>query len=139
MSEYEIFNDEEEVVPEQLEPRKEKRNKEGKSCQFCQFFKEAFSLANLPLSLSIIAIFFSLFVGFLPLVSGTEGTYITVAIFFFIAFSCSFAGLVIESVKMVREKKFVFSVQLFVVIVALMIICLVGPLTLNLSGLTFGA
>ena len=115
MSEYEIFNDEEEVVPEQLEPRKEKRNKEGKPCQFCKFFKEAFSLVNLPLSLSIIAIFF------------------------FIAFSCSFAGLVIESVKMVREKKFVFSVQLFVVIVALMIICLVGPLTLNLSGLTFGA
>ena len=73
MSEYEIFNDEEEVVPEQLEPRKEKRNKEGKPCQFCKFFKEAFSLVNLPLSLSIIAIFFSLFVGFLPLVSGTEG------------------------------------------------------------------
>ena len=39
MSEYEIFNDEEEVVPEQLEPRKEKRNKEGKPCQFCKFFK----------------------------------------------------------------------------------------------------
>lgn len=139
MSEYEIFNDEEEVVPEQLEPKKEKRSKERKSSQASEFFKTAFSMEYLSLSLSIIAIFFSLFIGFLPLVSGTEGTYITVAIFFFIAFSCGFAGLVLESIKMIKEKKFVFSVQLFVVIVALMIICLVGPLTLNLSGLTFGA
>lgn len=139
MSEYEIFNDEEEVVPEQLEPKKEKRNKERKPSQAGEFFKTAFSMEYLSLSLSIIAIFFSLFIGFLPLVSGTQGTYITVAIFFFIAFSCAFAGLVLESIKMIREKKFVFSVQLFVVIVALMIVCLVGPLTLNLSGLSLGA
>lgn len=138
MSEYEIFNDEEEVVPEQLEPKKEKRNKERKSSQAGEFFKEAFSMQNLAFSLSIISIFFSLFIGFLPMVCGTRGTYITIAIFFFIAFSCAFAGLIIESIKMIKEKKFVFSVQLFIVIVALMIVCLVGPLTLNLQGLTIG-
>ncbi len=132
MSEYEIFNDEEdEVIP--YETKKEKKTRRERNCKFENFVKSAFSLENLALSLGIISMFFSLFVGFLPLVSLSRGACITVAIFFFVAFACAFAGVVIESIKMAKEKKFVFSIQLFISIFALLIACISGPMTLSVA------
>lgn len=131
MSEYEIFNDEEEVIP--YETKKEKKQKGERTCKFKNFVKSAFSLENLALSLGVISMFLSLFVGFLPLVSLTEATYITIAVFFFIAFSCAFAGIVIEAIKAAREKKFVFSIQLFIAVFAMLIACISGPMTLSMG------
>lgn len=131
MSEYEIFNDEDEVVP--YETKKEKKPRRERNCKFENFVKAAFSLENLALSLGIISMFFSLFVGFLPLVSLSRGACITVAIFFFAAFACAFAGIIIESIKIAKEKKFVFSIQLFISIFALLIACISGPMTLSVA------
>lgn len=124
MSEYEIFNggDNIEIVPEPKK-RKEKVVKEKKECD-CNFFEEAFSLKNLPLSLAIISMFFAFFVRFLPLVSFSLGALITAGIFMFISFSAVFSAIIIESIMSIKNKTFKFNMKILVIILAFLFICI---------------
>lgn len=127
MSEYEIFNDEEQIKIEpekKAKPVKIKVEKEKKECVCCNFFKEVFSLALLPLTLAIIGIFFALFAQFTPMVVLSAASAIASACFFFIGFACAFAGLILEVVDMVKNKKFVFNIKLLIIILAFFVLCI---------------
>ncbi len=132
MSEYEIFGEDEEFEPMPKQEKKETIYKEKKQCCFNSFFKELFSLNNVSLFLSICSIFLTLILGLTTLVAKTKGAFIAVAIFFVFGFMLGFAGLIVEIVKMVKQKHFSFSVHFVLSIVSLFLICFVGPLTTNL-------
>lgn len=125
MSEYEIFNNNEEsvkIIPEIKKPKKEKKivvkeTVEKKECAFCNFVKKNYKLAYLPAVLSVVAIFFSFFVKILPIVSFTASS-----IFFFIGFGCVFAGLIIEAICMIKEKKFEFNMKVLLICLAFFVL-----------------
>lgn len=128
MSEYEIFNDEEEsveIVPETKKGKKEKKvavkeKAEKNGCACSGVIKEYFKGGYLPIGLSILAIFFSLFVKFLP-VFGFSG-FIVGSIFFFIGFSCVFSALIIETISMLKTNKVQFNVSLVLIILAFFVL-----------------
>ena len=96
------------------------------------FFKKAFNFENISLSLSIISIFFSFFTAFLPLATFTLATLQAAAAFFFLAFGCAFAALIIEVIKMIKGG-YKANAQLVVVVLALVLACVVIPMTMNLN------
>lgn len=126
MSEYEIFNNEEniEIIPEPKKPKKEKKvvvKEKAQNCS-CNFFKECFKLDFLPITLSIIAIFFALFVKFLPMVAISFATVQAAAAFFFIGFACVFASLIIETINFIKEKKVEFNVKILLICLAFFVL-----------------
>lgn len=126
MSEYEIFNGNEEVEPEiiieekQKKIKKEKPVSETKECKAKVFFAKAFSLEHVSISLSIVSLFLTIFVKLVPL-SGTVAGIATACVFYVLSLCCGITGLIVEVVKMARQRSFVFSVHLVVVLVALLI------------------
>lgn len=114
-------------MPQNIE--EEKVEKPSKSENF---FKKAFNFENISLSLSIISIFFSFFTAFLPLATFTLATLQAAAAFFFLAFGCAFAALIIEVIKMIKGG-YKANAQLVVVILALVLACVVIPMTMNLN------
>ena len=131
MSEYEIFNNTEEpVVQKKQKPVKikEKKVKEKKvkqqSCD-CSFLKDAFNLNNISLPLSVFSVLFSLVAGFISIVGTTYGAYITFAIFAFFGIALAVSSLVIETIKMVKNKSAQFNIQIVFVVVSLVISALV--------------
>ncbi len=114
-------------MPQNIE--EEKVEKPSKSENF---FKKAFNFENISLSLSIISIFFSFFTAFLPLATFTLATLQAAAAFFFLAFGCAFAALIIEVIKMIKGG-YKANAQLVVVVLALVLACVVIPMTMNLN------
>lgn len=124
MSEYEIFNNTDEpVVQKKQKSVKVKEKKDKKSCN-CSFLKDAFSLNNISLPLSIFSVLFSLLAGFISIVGSTYGAYITFAVFAFIGIALSISSFVIEAIKMVKNKNFQFNIQIVFVIVSLVVAAL---------------
>ena len=124
MSEYEIFSSDEELEPEipsRKKQQKEKRVKEKTNCKACNFFKEAFGLNYVSITLSVMSVLFTMLMGFIPLVSSTLEAFHAVAAFFFLGFGAAFAGLIIEAVKMIISKKAQFNINLVFVICALVL------------------
>lgn len=119
MSEYEIFNNGEDninIVPEPKKTKKKKtttKEKAVKEMNCC--IKEFFALPYLPVYLSGLAIFFALFVKFLPIASATVASISAAAAFFFIGFGCAFAALVIEVINMFKEKNFNFNLKVILI------------------------
>ncbi len=130
MSEYEIFNNETEnveVIPETKKVKKEKKvvvkeKAEKKECAFVKFLKENYNFTYLPAILAIFAIFFSLFVQFLPMVAGTFAAIQAAAAFFFIGFTCAFGALITEAICMIKEKKFNFNVKIILICLAFFVL-----------------
>lgn len=127
MSEYEIFNNEDENIEIIPEPKKGKRGKkattkerEKKQCACSQVFKAYFKVEYLPIFLSIIAIFFSLFVKFLPIFG--LGGMIAGMVFFFIGFSCVFSALIMETINMFRTNRIQVNVNLVLIILAFFVL-----------------
>ena len=136
----EIAKNEEVVIEEKNEPVEIEEEKveakaeteEVKSNKAENFFKKAFSFDYIALSLSIISIFFSFFTAFLPLATYSIATLCAAAAFFFLAFGCAFAALVIEAVKMIKGG-YKFNPTLLIVILALVISAVVAPMTMNMN------
>ncbi|MGN0748659.1 MAG: hypothetical protein ACI4L1_03195 [Christensenellales bacterium] len=130
MNDYDILSDDEEetdVEPEIcVEEKKIKTQKvlKMKDSNKNNFFKSAFSLNFLPITLSIISMFLTMFVKFIPLVSYSSSSYKAVGALFFISFGVALAGLVIEIIKMAKEKRFIFSVSLILPLVAIAILAI---------------
>jgi hypothetical protein len=127
MSEYEIFNNEEEnieIIPEPKKSKKEKKVvvKEKTENRFVPFLKECIKLSVLPMVLAVLAIFFSLFVQFLPIISVTFAGAQAAAAFFFIGFACAFSALVIELINIIKEKKFEFSIKFVLICLAFFVL-----------------
>lgn len=128
MNDYDILSDDEEqsVEPEiVVEPKKIKKQKVLKMEKQSgnNFFKNAFSFGFLPISLSIISFFLTMFVKFLPIL-GSTGSLLTAGILFFISFAVALAGLIIEIIKMSKEKRFVFSVHLMLPLVSIAVLAI---------------
>ncbi len=129
MSEYEIFNDDEEYTPEP--PRNKEKNNEG-CCK--KFFKDLFTMEYISLFLTVLSIFFSFLVGMIPLFNASPSAFAAVAVFFLFSFCLALGGLVVEVVKVVKNKQFNFNLQIILVIASLLIACLVLPLTANIGA-----
>ena len=123
MSEYEIFNDETEVVPEQNKKEKRKIESENKN-----LVKKIFSLTHISLFLSVLSLLFSFLVAFLPLVSYTMETIKAIAALFFFAFFIGLAGLIIEIFNHAKTKQTVPLLHLVLSILSIVvsIFCVVG-------------
>ena len=123
MSEYEIFNDETEVVPEQNKKEKRKIESENKN-----LVKKIFSLTHISLFLSVISLLFSFLVAFLPLVSQTMETINAIAALFFFAFFIGLTGLIIEIFNPAKTKQTVPLLHLVLSILSIVvsIFCVVG-------------
>ena len=119
-------------VEAQQNIEEEKEEKVEKPSKSENFFKKAFNFENISLSLSIISIFFSFFTAFLPLATFTLATLQAAAAFFFLAFGCAFAALIIEVIKMIKGG-YKANAQLVVVVLALVLACVVIPMTMNLN------
>lgn len=128
MSEYEIFNNGEENIKIIPEPKKNKKSKrvtvkekaKKKECACSQLFKKYFNMAYLPIFLSSLAIFFSLFVQFLP-IFGIGGV-LAASAFFFVGFTCVFAALIIETVNMFRTNEIQVNVNLILILLAFFVL-----------------
>lgn len=113
MREHEIFNSDEEDVL--VESKPEVKIKE---CKIKNFFKNLFSFEFLPVFLSVLSFFFTLFANFLPMVVGSVET---MAAFFFVAFALGLAGLVVALIPMIKNKKLTMNVQLVLSLVSLLV------------------
>ena len=127
MTEYEIYDNNEDNDNEQKEIILN-TNKKNKNFRF----KDLFNLNFISITLAIISIFCSMLVGFIPLVKISNSSLLACASFFFIGFALAFAGLIIETIKMVKFKEIKFNVQLLIVIIALIISCLLLPMSSQL-------
>lgn len=127
MSEYEIFNggDNIEIIPEPKKRKKRKpvKIKNEKSCN-CSFLQTIFSYKHLPLTLSIISIFFAFLIRFILLVAPTLGGLITSGIFFIISFSTVFTALILETINYIKTKTFEFNFKTILIILAFLFICI---------------
>ena len=65
-----------------------------------------------------------MFIKFIPLVSYSSSSYKAVGALFFISFGVALAGLVIEIIKMAKEKRFIFSVSLILPLVSIAILAI---------------
>ncbi len=129
MSEYEIFNEDEEYAPQQ--PKN--KEKQGEGC--CKsFFKNLFTLEYISLFLTVLSIFFSFLVGLIPLFTASPSAFAAVAVFFLFSFCLAFSGLVVEVVKFVKNKQFNLNLQIILVFVSLLVACLVLPISVNVGA-----
>ena len=113
MSEHEIFNSDEDDVLVETKPKVKIKEDKTKT-----FFKNLFSFEMLPVFLSILSVFFTLFANFLPMIIGSVEI---MATFFLLAFGAGLAGLVIALIPMIKNKKLTMNVQIILSLAALLL------------------
>lgn len=110
MNEHEIFNsDEDDVLVETKQTKKE--------CKCSAFWANLFSFEMLPVFLSVLAMFFSLFTYFLPLVT----TAVAAIVFFFISFGLALSALIISLIPMVQNKRLTINPQIILSLAAIIV------------------
>jgi hypothetical protein len=130
MSEYEIFNNDEEIkiVPETKKPKKEKKVVSQKTASektessFVKFLKQAFSLYYLPLTLSIFTILFAFLSKFILIFAVTPGGFAAAASFFFIGFACVFASLLLELMYIIKTSRLEFNLKILFILASLFVL-----------------